>query len=108
MGGLKSDVYLQDKDKTVGEFFPKEKFKSTMAVFGNQLRDLRCLADLSQRELARISGISANTVYMFERGAGSPTLKVMLALSEVLGITVSDMLRCFDDFEIQNTDEKEG
>jgi transcriptional regulator with XRE-family HTH domain len=42
--------------------------------YGRAIRILRAIADLQQRELARIAGIDASLISMIEKGKRKPTL----------------------------------
>ncbi len=55
--------------------------------FGEQVRILRTLKGLSQRELGRIVGISYTVIYQIENSYAQPSEAARAALIEALGIT---------------------
>jgi DNA-binding XRE family transcriptional regulator len=71
-----------------------------IARFGDRLRELRtrdagegARTVMSQRELGRLTGLSASTVGQLERGLHEPTLSTLLALRDALGLgSVEELL----------------
>ena len=55
------------------------------------LKELREDALLSQEELARLCGVSIQTVYYWERGATTPRLKHLRKLVGALGKTPAEI-----------------
>lgn len=60
---------------------------------GVRVRALREAMDLSLRELATRSGVSAATLSQVERGESSPTLTVAARIAEGLELSLSQLLR---------------
>ena len=60
---------------------------------GAFIRAQRKLAELSQRELARIADLSDAYVSQLERGMHEPTVKVLRAIAGALDIRAQTMLR---------------
>jgi transcriptional regulator with XRE-family HTH domain len=60
---------------------------------GARVRALREGMDLSLRELAERSGVSAATLSQVERGESSPTLAVAARIADGLELTLSQLLR---------------
>jgi quercetin dioxygenase-like cupin family protein len=56
---------------------------------GLRIRMLREQRNLSQRELARLSDLSPNTLSLIERAKTSPTASTLQKLAAALGVTVS-------------------
>lgn len=56
------------------------------------LRPLRESAELSQAELAKISGVSQSHISKLEIGDDSPTLKTLQKLAEALNVSVQELL----------------
>ncbi len=52
----------------------------------DRIRERRKVLGLDQAELARLSGISVHALINLETGKGSPTLRTLLAVCEVLGL----------------------
>jgi XRE family transcriptional regulator, regulator of sulfur utilization len=61
--------------------------------FGDRVRRLRDGMDLSLRDLADRSGVSAPMLSQVERGETSPTLSVAERIAEGLELTLSQLLR---------------
>jgi DNA-binding XRE family transcriptional regulator len=64
-----------------------------VAVFGENLRAARLRSDLTQAEIADRLGITQQYLSLIEKGRKNVTLRTMMALADVLGADVSDMLR---------------
>lgn len=45
--------------------------------------------DISQKELAELSGVSLHALSNLESGKGNPTLQILLAVADTLGVTIS-------------------
>jgi transcriptional regulator with XRE-family HTH domain len=67
-------------------------------VFGTRVRHLREAMDLSLRDLADRSGVSAPMLSQVERGETSPTLSVAERIAAGLELSLSQLLR-LDDTE---------
>jgi transcriptional regulator with XRE-family HTH domain len=61
--------------------------------FGGRIRSLREAMDLSLRELADRSGVSAPMLSQVERGETSPTLALAERIADGLELTLSQLLR---------------
>jgi transcriptional regulator with XRE-family HTH domain len=66
-------------------------------AFGERLRSLREGMDLSLRDLAERSGVSAPMLSQVERGETSPTLAVAEKIAAGLELTLSQLLRLDED-----------
>ncbi len=64
--------------------------------FGSRIRSLRDGLDLSLRDLAERSGVSAPMLSQVERGDTSPTLTVAERIAAGLDLTLSQLLRLDD------------
>ena len=62
--------------------------------FGNFLHGLRERRGLSQYQLGMLVGVSDKAVSKWENGSAKPQIKTLYKLSEVLGITVDELLAC--------------
>jgi transcriptional regulator with XRE-family HTH domain len=60
---------------------------------GQRLRILRKQRDISMRELARRSGLSANALSMIERGLTSPSVSTLSKLSGALEVPITSLFR---------------
>jgi len=66
--------------------------KDPGARLGEYLRERRSLAQLSVREMARLADISNAYLSQIERGLHVPSLRVLRALADVLGMPVEDLV----------------
>ncbi len=64
-----------------------------MIRIGPRVKALREAADLSLRDLAECSGVSAPMLSQVERGETSPTLQVAARIATGLGLRLSQLLR---------------
>src|SRR5690349_17301830 len=64
-----------------------------MIEVGSRVRALREAMDLSLRDLAERSGVSAPMLSQVERGETSPTLAVAVKIAAGLELTLSQLLR---------------
>ena len=64
-----------------------------LVALGQTVRRLRREADLTQEELAARAGISANYVGEIERGECNPSVLVVFALTNGLGIDPASLFR---------------
>jgi len=62
------------------------------ARLGAYLRERRSLARLSVREMARLADISNAYLSQIERGLHVPSLRVLRALADALGMPVEDLV----------------
>ena len=60
---------------------------------GRVILERRRNLDLDQRSLAEIAGISVHSLSNLESGKGNPTLRVLTALADSLGLEVRLMVR---------------
>jgi transcriptional regulator with XRE-family HTH domain len=67
------------------------------AELGNRVRSLREAMELSLRDLAERSGVSAPMLSQVERGETSPTLAVATRIAGGLELTLSQLLRLDED-----------
>ncbi|HEY4279083.1 MAG TPA: XRE family transcriptional regulator [Conexibacter sp.] len=70
---------------------------STVATIGARVRALREAMDLSLRDLAERSGVSAPMLSQVERGETSPTLQVATRIAKGLDLRLSQLLRLDED-----------
>src|SRR6059058_3192157 len=66
-------------------------------VLGSRIRSLREAMDLSLRDLAERSGVSAPMLSQVERGETSPTLHVARRIAAGLELRLSQLLRLDED-----------
>jgi transcriptional regulator with XRE-family HTH domain len=76
-------------------------------ALGNRVRSLREAMDLSLRDLAERSGVSAPMLSQVERGETSPTLAVAEKIAAGLELTLSQLLRLDEDRHVVVVRERE-
>ncbi len=62
--------------------------------FGNFLHELRERRGLSQYQLGMLVGVSNKAVSKWENGTAKPQSRILYKLSDVLGVTVDELLAC--------------
>ncbi len=68
--------------------------------FGNFLHELRVRRGLTQYQLGALVGVSDKAVSKWENGSSKPQSNILYELSEVLGISVDELLTCkYNSFE---------
>ena len=55
---------------------------------GNTVKQRRKVLQITQAHLAELAGVNVNTVIRIERGLINPTLEVMNAIADVLGMEI--------------------
>src|SRR4051812_50221530 len=82
--------------------------EETQIHIGPRVRALREAMDLSLRDLAERSGVSAPMLSQVERGETSPTLQVAGKIAAGLGLRLSQLLRLEEGsvFSVVRADER--
>lgn len=62
-------------------------------MFAENLRNLRIMKGISQKELADILKISLKTISHWETGYCEPSISQLIALSELFDVTVDDLIK---------------
>lgn len=62
--------------------------------FGNFLHELRMRTGLTQYQLGALVGVSDKAVSKWENGSSKPKSGILFKLSEVLGISVDELMSC--------------
>ena len=62
--------------------------------FGNFLHELRSRRGLTQYQLGALVGVSDKAVSKWENGSSKPQSNILYKLSEILGISVDELLTC--------------
>jgi transcriptional regulator with XRE-family HTH domain len=70
----------------------EQDWQALQAALADRLRGLRLHANLTQQALADRAGVSRAVVQRIEHGRGSPGLRQLWQLSEVLAVRVEELL----------------
>lgn len=63
--------------------------------FAKRLKTLRLEKQLTQKELAKITGLSTSFISSMERGINAPSFETLESIAKALGVSVEDLF----DFE---------
>ncbi|MGH3620756.1 MAG: helix-turn-helix domain-containing protein [Sciscionella sp.] len=69
-----------------------DPWRAQLGVLGEFIRAQRRLADLSLREMAALTRVSNAYLSQVERGLHQPSLKVLRAIADALGISSHELL----------------
>ena len=73
-----------------------------MTATGRNIVRLRVQAGLSVRDLQTVFGFTnPQAIYKWQRGQALPTLDNLVVLAAVFGVTISDVIICTNQFQIQ-------
>lgn len=88
--GTKFNDYLADSKATdTPEDAAERELFAAAITLGLQFRDARVERELTQVELAKLSGIPQADISRIERGAGNPTETTLQRLAAALGYRVT-------------------
>lgn len=57
----------------------------------NRLKVFRAMLNVNQQEMARLCGVSRQTISLIERGDYSPSVTLALTIARVCGVTVEEI-----------------
>lgn len=75
-------------------------------AFGEFIKSQRKLAELSQRELAKLADLSDAYLSQLERGLHEPSVRVLHGLSEALNVPTDRLLRFLGETSDRTTAEQ--
>jgi len=64
-----------------------------MKEIGETIRNRRIALKINQQTLADLAGISINTLVAIERGTGNPSIGTLVAVLDVLGLSITCQLK---------------
>ena len=70
-----------------------EKAANIGLIFGEVLRRHRSEKNISQEELAFLSGVDRTFVSRLERGIRQPTITTLIGIGQALGVPAADLVR---------------
>lgn len=76
--------------------------------FGNRLYELRTEKNLTQKELGKLLGVSNKAVSKWETGEAKPRVNTLNKLSEILGVSLSELMGSEPVAEDEQTDRIKG
>ena len=71
---------------------PDDAWKSQLEALGGFIRGQRQLANLSLREMARLSDVSNAYLSQIERGLHQPSVRVLRSLADALNVSAETLL----------------
>jgi transcriptional regulator with XRE-family HTH domain len=71
---------------------PEDAWKSQLEALGTFIRGQRQLANLSLRELARLTDVSNAYLSQIERGLHQPSVRVLRSVAEALNVSAETLL----------------
>ena len=80
--------YILDKHKTIA--YTAER-KEELPVRNLKMKFRRIELDLSQTDLAKMVGVTRQTIGLIEAGEFNPSIKLCLAICRALGVTLNDI-----------------
>jgi transcriptional regulator with XRE-family HTH domain len=81
-------------------------WKDNLQRLGEFIKAQRQINQLSQRELARLSDLSDTYMSQIERGLHEPSIRVLRALAESLGIQPNQLINYAAGLPVDGVDER--
>lgn len=72
---------------------------------GNKIAEIRKQANMTQKDLAEKLNVSDKVISKWETGKSLPDVESMMRLSNVLGISISELYSCIEKTDAKNTEE---
>lgn len=85
-----------------------ESQQSGIGALGEFIRNQRQLAELSQRELARLADLSDAYLSQLERGLHEPSVRVVNGLSQALNVPAERLLRFLGRQPVEPEDDDDA
>ena len=79
----------------------KQKKNPILLAFGASIKSLRLKKGLSQRELAKRSGLDVTYISGIERGVRNPSLKSLEKVAKGLGCSMSKTFEALDRLDLK-------
>lgn len=83
-----------------------EHKRTGIDAFGEFIKSQRKLAELSQRELAKLADLSDAYLSQLERGLHEPSVRVLHGLSDALNVPTDRLLRFLGETPHDSADEQ--
>ncbi len=82
-----------------------ERAADGSGAFGEFIRSQRKLAEMSQRELAKLADLSDAYLSQLERGLHEPSVRVLNGLSEALNVPTDRLMRFLGRQDLDDDDD---
>jgi transcriptional regulator with XRE-family HTH domain len=79
--------------------------RTAESIFGEQLREFRVSAGMSQEALAEKAGLHRNYIGHIERGEKTASLDVLVRLAAAFDIALTELLQRFDSRTVRTLSE---
>ena len=89
-----TNMLVKKKKMCYNEFKLREKEKGMLK---NRLKELRARDGLNQTDLAKLAGVSRQTVSLLERDEYTPSIIIALKISQIFNETVESVFRLEED-----------
>jgi len=80
----------------INELVNHDKRGNTMEI-GNQIKQLRLRRGITQEAMAQHLGVTPQAVSKWERGAATPDISMLPAISAYFGVTIDELFALSDD-----------
>ena len=88
-------MLVKNKKMCYNEIKIRTKEKGDMLK--NRLKELRARDGLNQTELAKLAGVSRQTISLLERDEYTPSIVIALKISQIFNETVESVFRIEED-----------
>ena len=59
-----------------------------MKIFGERLRELRCLKGMTQKDFAKVLNVSGNTIHCWETDKQEPSMYMLIVISNFFDVSL--------------------
>ena len=92
------DKYTCQKEKDALQYKQVKRVKEK-GMLKNRLKELRARDGLNQTELAKLAGVSRQTISLLERDEYTPSIVIALKISQIFNEPVESVFRIEEDEE---------
>lgn len=73
----------------------------------NRVKDLRHHQQLTQENLARLVGVSRQTIISIENGRYSPSLILAYRIARIFSLSIEEVFSCEDELKLEGEENNE-